>query len=337
MKTDSGHIELVQISDPASGLYASICTHGARLLEWVVERNHLPAVDVVLGYQNAQQMLAGSASLGAIMGRFANRIANSSFSIGNETFHVPPNHGVHCLHGGQGGLRHQVFEVTDRQPHQVTLSKVLRTEDDGFPGRLEVDVTYTLNAGALSLNLQAKVHDHPTVVNLTAHPFFNLNPQGDWRDHQVELPLEWVLPVDSTGIPFGSPVLVEETDFDFRTERAIGGAIEKLHSSSAGFDHCWLKNSPPDLGNITTMARFRNDMARLLLEIKSDAPGILFFSGHTLTAHIGKFEQAYGPFSGFCFEPQDPPDAPNQSWAPSTVLLPDQSWSRHIEYVIHRS
>lgn len=316
------------------GLHAAVSNHGARLLQLVVPGRGGQWHDVVLGYDHLQQMLEGMASMGAVIGRYANRIAQARFTLEGRTAHLPANDGPHCLHGGPAGCRHQAFEVLAHDPGRLALAWTFREADDGFPGDARLEVTYTLSdPGTLAIDWRAHALDRPTVVNITTHPFFNLEGQdcADVHGHRLTLDAAHYLPVDARRIPTGEMAPVAGTPFDLRAGRALGEALAALPS---GFDHCYVFPSPQ--AGLRRLARAEAPGSGVVMETWSDAPGLQFFSSSgfdgSLPRHAGKFGRTYRREAAFCLEPQGLPDAPNQPHFPDTTLRPGQPRAGRIEY-----
>jgi aldose 1-epimerase len=322
-------------------LQASWCNHGARLLQLCVPDRMGVWRDVVLGYDHLQQMLDGMPSMGAFVGRFANRIGNSSFIYRGQQFHLPANDGLHCLHGGPGGSRHQVFEILDLNPNQVVMAWRFLSSVDGFPGDVELKVAYALHGATMTVEYQAEVKLQPTPLNFTVHPFFNLNgdPQQSILNHRLEIFSEHFLPVDRQRIPLGHFESVRDTPFDFRSPKTIGQSLRQSHEQlglgvSPGFDHAWLTPSDPD--ELQLQARLSSDASGIGMEVWSDAPSIQFYSGMamdgSLPRHAGKHGAVYGPCAGLCLEPQHLPDTPNHPEFGSCVHQPGAVIAGRIEF-----
>ncbi|MEY4710951.1 MAG: hypothetical protein RIS88_401 [Pseudomonadota bacterium] len=317
------------------GLQAAVSDHGARLLQLVVPGRGGAWYDVVLGYDSLGQMLQGMPSLGAFIGRYANRIGQSRFTLDGRAWQVPANDGPHCLHGGPAGSRHQVFEVQAHAPDRLELAWTFRSAHDGFPGDVALRLTYALPAPAtLAIEWAAQALDRASVVNFTAHPFFNLEgaqaPHA--RDHHLTINATHYLPVDAHKIPTGVIAPVEGTPLDLRAGTTLAQALQRLPAGQ-GFDHCYVMAQS---GTLRPMARARAPGSGVVMHVWSDAPGLQFFSASgfdgSLPRHAGKAGRAYGPEAGLCLEPQGLPDAPNQPGFPSTVLRPGHPRRGRIEF-----
>lgn len=317
------------------GLQAAVSNHGARLLQLVVPGRGGRWHDVVLGYDHLRQMLDGMASMGAVVGRYANRIGHARFTLDGTTSALPANDGPHCLHGGPAGCRHQVFEVVSQEPGRLALAWTFREADDGFPGEVRLEVAHTLrDPGVLAIDWRATAAGKPTVVNITPHPFFNLEGQDseDVRGHRIAVDAAYYLPVDAARIPTGEIAPVAGTPFDLREGRSIAQALAAVPGGA--FDHCYVLTGAD--GSLRRMARAEAPGSGVTMEAWSDAPGLQVFSSSgfdgSLPRHAGKGGRTYRREAGFCLEPQGLPDAPNQPHFPDTSLRPGQSRTGCIEY-----
>ncbi len=320
------------------GLQAAVCNHGARLLQLVVPGRGGMRHDVVLGYDHLQQMLQGMPSMGAFIGRYANRIAHARFTLDGRRWELPANEGLHCLHGGPAGSRHQVFEVQSHTPQRLVLAWTFHSTQDGFPGDLALRVIYALPApGTLAIEWQAQALDQAGVANFTAHPFFNL--EGDQaahaRGHHLTINATHYLPVDAHKIPSGEIAPVDGTPLDLRTGATLAQALDRLPAGQ-GFDSCYVFPGKGPARTLRPMARVHAPGSGVVMDVWGDAPGLQFFTASSFDGswprHAGKGGRRYGPEAGLCLEPQGLPDAPNQPGFPSTVIRPGQAAGGRIEY-----
>ncbi len=333
-------VRLCTLQSPA-GLRAAVCNHGGRLLQLVVPGRGGQWQDVVLGHDHLEQMLQGMASLGAFVGRFANRIAGARFTLDGREWRLPANDGPHCLHGGPAGSRHQVFDVLEQAADRVVMAWTFREAEDGFPGDARLTLTYRLrDPGVLEIGWEAVALDRATVLNVTSHPFFNLEgaASGDARGHRIAIDAAHYLPVDAQRIPTGEIAPVAGTPFDLRGGPTLGEALARLPAGS-GFDHCYVMGGPE--GSSATppwrrAARAQAPGSGIVMEVWSDAPGLQFFSASgfdgSLPRHAGKGGRAYQREAGFCLEPQGLPDAPNRPGFPDATMRPGEPRRGRIEY-----
>ena len=334
--------EVQLITLRAGPVQAAICNHGARLLQWCVPDARGRVVDVVLGHDSLPQLLSGMSSMGAFVGRFANRIAHARYAHRGRIVQLPANDGPHCLHGGPGGSRHQVFTVASHSQDQVEMEWTFESSQDGFPGEVDLRVRYHLRPDRLTIAYQAQVREAASPLALTTHPFFNLDGagQGSIDDHVLQMDAPHYLPVDASRIPLGHLADVSGTAFDFRRPRRLVDAWTPALDPqlnlgvSPGFDHAWA--TPNSERALRRQARLSAARSGLVMEVWSDSPSIQLYTGLAMDAslprHAGKHGQVYGCNAGLCLEPQNFPDAPHLSFAPPCVFEPGQGLQGQIEY-----
>ena len=323
----------------AHGLRAAVCNHGARLLELWVPDAQGRLVDVVLGHDSLAQLLAGQASMGAFVGRYANRIAQARFNVAGRVHHLPANDGPHCLHGGPGGSRHQVFEVLAHAPDHLRLAWTFREADDGFPGEAALELEYRLLPGTLRLAHRCRVSGAATPLSFTGHAYFNLEgPDApDALGQVLQIDASQVLPFGADRIPTGAFAEVAGTAFDFRAPRRLSDALAQGHEAlqrgaRPGFDHCWVVDGQ----GFRRHARLHAPGTGIGMAPWSDAPGLQLYScapmDGSLPRHAGKHGRIYGASAALCLEPQQLPDAPNQPHFPPVMHAPGEEVGGAIEY-----
>ena len=279
--------------------------------------------NVVLGYSDLDGYVgnnrpgAARVFLGAVIGRYANRIAGGTFTLDGVLHRVPLNNGKNSLHGGPAGFDTRVWSAAEADDG-LRLTLVSPDGDQGYPGRLTTEVTYRLGApGRLSITYRATT-DAPTVVNLTNHTYWNLAGAGDVHAHRLTINASRFCPTDDNQIPLGGPVPVEGTPFDFRTPARIGarlGAPDPQLAIGHGYDHNWILDGP-------RAARAWDPESGRLLTMHTTEPGLQFYSGNHLP-HRG---------AGFALEAQHFPDAPNRPDFPSTVLRPGEVYHQETTF-----
>jgi aldose 1-epimerase len=289
--------------------------------------------DVVLGHDDLAGYLGASPYFGAVVGRYGNRIAKGKFALDGQTYTLATNNNANHLHGGVKGFDKRVWKADTFQNLSgvgVKLTYTSADGEEGYPGTLTADVTYTLtDKNQLIVDYHATT-DKATVLNLTQHTYFNLasGKANDILGHELMLNADRYTPVDDTLIPTGELAPVAGTPFDFRTATAIGARIgqdnEQLKRGK-GYDHNWVLTRQGD--GLSLAARVLEPTTGRTLEVSTTEPGIQFYSGNFLDGTItGKGGRVYPQRSGFCLETQHFPDSPNHPTFPSTVLRPGQDF-----------
>jgi aldose 1-epimerase len=311
------------------GLEARITNYGGIITSLNVPDRDGKNDDVVLGHDTLEGYLHRSRFFGALIGRYANRIARGRFTLNGIEYSLAINNGVNHLHGGVKG-----FDKVVWQPEEVgeglQLTYFSRDGEENYPGNLRAVVTYSMTeANELRLDYQAST-DRDTIVNLTNHSYFNLAGGGTILDHELTIKADAFTPVDKTLIPTGEIRKVCGTPFDFTSLRPIGKRIrdddEQLRFAG-GYDHNFVLRSEP--GGFIKAATIHDPRTGRVLEISTEQPGMQFYSGNFLDGTIiGKAGRAYVKHSGCCFETQHFPDSPNHANFPSTVLRPGEEY-RH--------
>lgn len=295
--------------------------------------------DIVLGHDTLEGYLQPSPYLGAIVGRYGNRIAGGTFVIDGTTYTLATNNGPNHLHGGVRGFdkvnwRAEPFERAGEVG--VVLRYTSADGEEGYPGRLEAQVTYTLRDNdSLTVEYQATT-DKPTHVNLTQHSYFNLvgDAARDILEHRLQIKADRYTPVDATLIPTGEIASVEGTPFDFREPTAIGARIDADDPqirNGLGYDHNFVLNRDGD-GLVDAITVHAPTTGRTLA-VATTEPGVQFYTGNFLNGSItGKGGQVYERRFGFCLETQHFPNSPNQPAFPSTLLRPGETYRSKTVY-----
>jgi aldose 1-epimerase len=313
------------------GMTVAVLTYGGiiQTLE-VPDRDGVPA-NVVLGLATLDDYVAGNRPyLGALIGRYANRIAAGAFTLDGRTWRLPVNNPPNSLHGGTEGFDKRVWHATGTGDG-VELAYTSPDGEMGYPGTLEVRARYTLTAdNQLRIDYQATT-DAPTVVNLTNHSYLNLAGEaaGTIEGHRLQLNAGRYTPTDATNIPTGELAPVAGTPFDFTTAQAVGERIDDDDEQlrfGLGYDHNYVLDRPAGSeGTLVLAARVEDPGSGRVLEVETTEPGIQLYSGNQLDGSLtGTGGVAYGPRSGLCLETQHFPDSPNQPGFPSTVLRPGE-------------
>lgn len=313
-----------------------ISGRGATLISWLAPDRYGRAVDVLLGYPDAQGYLANPAYFGAVVGRWANRIADGCFSLDGVDYQVDRNEGCNHLHGGEAG-----FHLAQWQAHpeddSVRLTLKSPEGEGGFPGNLHVEVHYRLcDDGRLVIDYTATT-DAPTPINLTAHPYFNLNGgNSDIGDHLLLINADHYLKIDACGIPV-EVATVAGSAFDFRQSAPIGprlGWPDAQIALAGGFDHCYCvrRTGNEGIGVLREVALVYDPGSGRQLSVETTEAGLQFYTGNDLDGVIGRGEKPYVMHAGFCLEAQSYPDQINGPDAEAVVLRPGQVYRQTTVY-----
>ena len=323
---------------------AAITNYGARLVSLLVPNKNGVMTDVVLGYDSVGKYVHQPETFfGAIVGRYGNRIAKGKFKLIGKEYTLAKNNGPNSLHGGKKGFGAVVWTAKQLNDHAVELSYTSKDGEEGYPGTLQVKVTYTLtDSNALAISYQATTNK-ATVLNLTNHAYYNLNGQGSGtiNNHLLTLNADQYTPVDSTLIPTGKIEPVAGSPFDFRTATTIGsriGADNIQLKYGKGYDHNFVIN--PTKGdtikgghNLMPAATAQGDLSGIVMKVFTEEPGVQFYGGNFMTGasplKAGKKDEYR---SAFCLETQHFPDSPNQPSFPSTELKPGQTYRSTTVY-----
>jgi aldose 1-epimerase len=313
-------------------LSVGILTYGG-----IIDRIDVPdaagvRANVVLGYADlAGYARANKPYFGALIGRYANRIARGRFALDGRPSTLAINDPPNTLHGGTRGFDKVVWMVERATSERICLRHASPDGDEGYPGGLDARVTYSLDGtDGLRIAYEATA-DAPTIVNLTNHSYFNLGGEasGDILGHVLQLDAAHFTPVGPDFIPTGEIAPVAGTPFDFRTPAAIGARIREGHPQlviGRGYDHNWVLDRTPGAGLVHAATAFDPSSGRCV-DVSTTEPGIQFYSGNFLDAtETGGGGAIYRQSAGFALETQHFPDAPNKPSFPSTVLRPGQTF-----------
>jgi len=321
------------------GMMLAITNYGGRFVSLLVPDKQGKTRDVVVGFKTVSDIINSTeAYFGATIGRFGNRIAKGKFSLDGKEYTLFANNGPNTLHGGKKGYQAVVWDAQQLNDSTIELKYLSKDGEEGFPGNLNVKVTYGLNnSNEVTMEYEATT-DKKTVVNLTNHAFFNLNGEGSGtiNDHILFINADQYTPVDSTLIPTGKLESVFNTPFDFTKPIAIGSRLDTTKNIQLrygkGYDHNFVLRSPVATG-LNKAATVVGDQSGIVMDILTTEPGLQFYGGN--------FMQSKNTFKGgsaddfrtaFCLETQHFPDAPNQPGFPSTVLEPGNTYRTSSVY-----
>ena len=327
-------VELFTMTN-ANGLEIRAISYGGTIISLKTPDREGTLGDIVLGFNDLQSYLDGSPYFGAIIGRYGNRIGGAEFQLDGETYTLAANDGQNHLHGGVRGFDKVAWDGETFENDTgvgVVFHYTSPDGEEGYPGTLDVVVTYTLTGNDELIVDYRATTDKATPVNLTQHSYFNLKDAGasDILGHELLIAADEYTPVDATLIPTGEIAPVEGTPFDFRTPHTIGERIDADDPQlrfGGGYDHNWVLNGTPADG-MTLAARVHEPTTGRTLEILTQEPGIQFYSGNFLDGTLtGKNGVVYQHRSGFCLETQHFPDSPNKPAFPSTILRPGEEYN----------
>lgn len=318
------------------GMEVHIMNYGAIITKIIVPDKNEVMEDVVLGFENMADYIKDSPYFGSIVGRYGNRIAAGKFSLDGKNYTLAAQNNGQHLHGGLKGFDKKVWKTVAKKDGSITLSYLSVDGEEGFPGNLEIQVTYTLNEdNAISMDYVAKT-DQATVLNICNHSYFNLsgNAKRDVLGHLVQLNAPNYIPVDKVLIPTGEVKSVKGGPFDFTSPKKIGldiNAADEQIAFGSGYDHCYAFDKAP--GAYGKIARVEDPISGRIMEVFTTEPGVQFYTGNHLDGRLkGKNGAVYARRSGFCLETQHFPDSPNKPNFPSTVLRTGQTYTSKTVY-----
>lgn len=329
---DGSVVELYSLIN-SNGLKARIITYGAILVSLETPDRNGRLTDITLGYDSMEGYIRNSPYFGAIVGRFANRIAKGKFTLNGAEYQLATNNGENHLHGGIKGFDKVIWKAEPLKQEGavgVSLTYLSTNGEEGYPGNLTCLVTYTLSDGdELKISYEAQT-DKATPVNLTHHSYFNLKGQGsgDILNHDLMLHADRYTPVDEGLIPTGELRSVKDSPMDFTTPKAIGARIGEVRG---GYDHNFVLISGG--GSLVLAAQVYEPTSGRIMEIHTTEPGIQFYTGNFLDGSItGKSGKIYKKHYGLCLETQHFPDSPNKSHFPSVILYPGEKYTQVTIY-----
>ena len=314
------------------GVEVRAMNYGGIILSLRVPDRKGQLADIVLGHEKADGYMPNPPYLGAIVGRYANRIANGTFTLDGKTYTLPKNDGPNTLHGGLTRTFDKVVWEGEalKGKNAVSFSYLSKDGEEGFPGNLKVKVTYTLtDSNELHIDYDATT-DKATPINVSQHSYFNLKGEGngDILDHEIMINADKFTPVDKNLIPTGELRAVKGTPFDFTTSTKIGARIEDQYEQMVlghGYDHNFVLNRKG--AGLSLAARVYEPTTGRVLEVSTTQPAVQFYTGNFLDGSVtGKEGHVYKRRYGFCLETQHYPDSPNHPDFPSAVLKPGEKF-----------
>ena len=336
-KTAEGQVDLYTLTN-RNGIEVRITNYGGRVVSILAPDRHGKMADVVLGFDSLDDYLGSNPFFGALVGRYANRIAKARFTLDGVEYKLAQNNGPNSLHGGLKGFDKVIWAAREllKDPPTLELTYVSQDGEEGYPGKLKAKVVYALtDDNELRIDYTATT-DKDTVLNLTNHSYFNLAGQGngDILKHEIMINADRFTPVDATLIPTGELRQVQGTPLDFRRATAIGARIDADDEQlkfGKGYDHNFVINRTGH--GLSLAARVTEPESGRVMEVLTTQPGVQFYTGNFLDGTVhGKGGKVYGRRSAFCLETQHFPDSPNQPKFPSAELKPGQTYHQTTVY-----
>ena len=324
----------------AKGMEVAVTNYGCAILSIMVPDKNGQYANVILGHDSIEHVIhSPEPFLSTTIGRYGNRIAKGRFTLYGEEHQLAINNGPNALHGGPTGFHARVWEAEQPTPTCVIFHYTSADGEEGFPGTLEVEMTYRLEdeINALSIEYKATT-DKATIVNLTNHGFFNLagigNPTPSVMDNVVTINADFYVPIDENSIPTGEILKVEGTPMDFRTPHTLGERIDEPFEqlkNGTGYDHCYVLNKT-ERGALDLAATCICPSSGRTMEVYTTENGVQLYTGNWLNGFAGSHGATFPARSAVCFEAQCFPDTPNKAHFPSAILLPNDEYQQITIY-----
>ena len=309
------------------GYEVAITNYGGALVAIMVPDRNGKIANVVQGHDNIQEVISSPEPfLSTLIGRYGNRICKGKFTLEDKEYALAINNGPNSLHGGPTGCHARVWDAEQTDGQTLSLHYVFADGEEGFPGKLEMNVIYKFtNENELIIEYRGTT-DKTTVVNMTNHGFFSLagiaNPTPTIEKLQCQINADFFIPIDNTSIPTGEIRSVKGTPFDFTTPHEVGERIDaddEQTKNGAGYDHCYVLNKE-EAGTLTFAAKCVEPESGRTLEVYTTEPGVQVYTDNWATGYPGYHGATFPRRSAICFEAQHFPDTPNKGHFPSAVL-----------------
>lgn len=334
---DGKNVDLYTLK--AGDIIMQVTNFGGRVVALQTPDRNGSYEDIVLGFNNLDNYVnnSGERFLGAVVGPYANRISNGTYSINDQTYTFPQNNNDNTLHGGLKGLDMVVWDVKQVNDSAIVLTYLHPDGQEGMPGNLQIEMTYTLTGdNEFKVDYQA-ITDKATHVNISHHSFFNLKGEGRGTilDNVMTIAASQTTPVDDELIPTGEVTPVDGTPFDFRTPHLIGERINQEDvqlANGGGYDHNWVLDRKSDDDMEFAVSVYEPTTGRYM-EVFTDQPALQFYSGNFFDGTTeGKYGRTLNYRESLALETQKYPDTPNHPQFPSTLLIPGQTYTHHCIY-----
>lgn len=322
------------------GMEVAVTNFGCALLSIMVPDKNGKYANVLLGHDSIDHVInSPEPFLSTVIGRYGNRIAKGKFTLDEEVYSLAINNGPNALHGGPTGFHRRVWDANQLNESTIEFKYLSVDGEEGFPGNLEVTMTYEIDEESNALVIEySATTDKTTLVNLTNHGFFNLagiaTPTPSINNHLVTINADHFLPIDEVSIPTGEILKVEGTPMDFRTPHTVGERIEEKHQqliNGAGYDHCYVLNKEEGY-DLSLAAIYTDPESKRSMEVYTTEPGVQLYTGNWLNGFEGAHGATFPARSGICFEAQCFPDTPNRPYFPSATLLPGEEYYQMTIY-----
>lgn len=335
---DGKETDLFVLSN-SCGAEVCLTNYGGAIASIMVpDRDGKPA-NVVQGHDSIDGVInSPEAVLSTLIGRYGNRIAGGKFSLDGKEYSLAINNGPNSLHGGPTGFHRRVWDAEQTSAQSVTLHYLSKDGEEGFPGDLDVTVTFTLTDENELILKYSAVTDKKTIVNLTHHAFFSLSgladPTPSVNNNILTINADFYTPIDEVSIPTGEIAKVEGTPMDFRTPCAVGSRIDEPFPQlvcGTGYDHCYVLNKK-EPGELTFAARCVEPVSGRTLEVYTTEPGVQIYTANWNSGFKGYHGATFPARSAICFEAQHFPDSPNKGHFPTVVLDAGETYSQVTIY-----
>ena len=321
------------------GCEVAITNYGGALVAIMVPDRDGKMANVIQGHDNIQEVISSPEPfLSTLIGRYGNRICKGKFTLEGKEYSLTVNNGPNSLHGGPTGCHARVWDARQTDERTLLLHYTFADNEEGFPGKLDMDVTYSFtNDNELIIEYKGTT-DKTTIVNMTNHGFFSLagiaNPTPTIEKLQCQINADYFIPIDNTSIPTGEILKVENTPMDFRTPHAIGERIDDKFQqlvNGAGYDHCYVLNKA-ESGELSLAATCTEPVSGRTMEVYTTENGLQLYTGNWLGGFTSAHGATFPARSAVCFEAQCFPDTPNKAHFPSAVLLPGDEYQQITIY-----
>ena len=318
----------------ANGMTCDITNYGAKIIRLYAPDRNKKFEDVVLAFDTLEEVIEKEEYYGAVCGRFANRIKDGKFSIDGKEYTLAINNGTNALHGGVDAYNTKVWDVIKEEETKLVLGLFSPDGEEGYPGNLQITLTYELtNDNALSVHYEATT-DKPTVIGLTQHSYFNLKGAGNGtiKDHQLQINADFYTVLDESFALTGEIRPVEGTPFDFRQPVLIGDRIDdEVYVPGWGMDNNWCLRKEQQ-GDCVLAGYIYEPVSGRKMEVFTTQPGMQIYTGNWIEKQTGKEGKTYDRQDAVCLETQGFPNSPNIPFFPSPVLRPGQKYDEWCIY-----